>query len=416
MDRAKNPTFLLQPFQILPGYQCKAYLFRNYGFHKSPRTRPKRPLPSGLCRPHFFLPGEQGPIAALPATATASAIIRSPVNNYIQNCLVHSRLPTTYERASNLRHGIHSTPPTFYTFHNNTTVIPAEITSQILGYIVADARPPPLGGGVKNHVAHSVVDSLLLKSLKTTSFNGRALSTTLVAHHPVASVSREFRSVYLNHPYSTSTKGRETTPVKVRIGEALEFCDLRTLVAFFEDGPSRDALILQHIQFLSISYIDDHTATGWGQRTTDYAYEAFQHLHKHWASMRISWLRICLPSSPLISSVDDPRIWSLLKIRNLPHLTILGPRGCIAPEVRKHLKARTQTKKLFPWRPLGLETVGGRAWRGQMTWQEHYRLLDSRYKYLHDRETVTERRKMQRDAYETTIGEIPVNHKPIGML
>ncbi|PVH69316.1 hypothetical protein DL98DRAFT_541710 [Cadophora sp. DSE1049] len=159
--------------------------------------------------------------------------------------------------ASGLRHGRPLYPPTFHTFHNNTTAIPAEITSQILGYIVADARPPPLGGGVKNHVAH----------------------------HPVASVSRAFRSIYLNHPYSTSTKGRETTPVKVRIGEALEFCDLRTLVAFFEDGPGRDALILQHIQFLSISYIDDHTATGWRQWTTDYAYEAFQHLHKHWASL-----------------------------------------------------------------------------------------------------------------------------------
>ncbi|PVH70237.1 hypothetical protein DL98DRAFT_141914 [Cadophora sp. DSE1049] len=164
----------------------------------------------------------------------------------------------------------------------------------------------------------------------------------------MASVSRAFRSIYLNHPYSTSTKGRETTPVKLRISEVLEFCGLRSLAAFFEDGPGRDAIILQHIQFLSISYIDDHTATGWGQWTTDYAYEAFQHLHKHWASMRISWLRICLPSSPAISSVNDPGIWSLLKIRNLPHLTILGPRGCIALEVRKHLKARTQTKKLFP--------------------------------------------------------------------
>ncbi|KAG4429166.1 hypothetical protein IFR05_015355 [Cadophora sp. M221] len=263
------------------------------------------------------------------------------------------------------------TPSSFDTFHGYTTAIPTELTIQILGYIMSDARPLPLGGGVRTHAAH----------------------------HPFASVSRAFRSIYLSYPYSTSTKRRETTPVKLRIGEALEFCDLRTLAAFFEDGPGRDTTILQHVQFLSISYIDDNTATGWGQRTTDYAYEAFEHLYKRWGSMRISWLRICLPSSPAISSVDDRGIWSLLKIRNLPHLTFLGPRGCIRPEVRKHLRARTHTKKLFPWRPLGLENVGGRAWRGETTWQEQYQLLDSRYKYLHDRETVTERCKRQRNAY-----------------
>lgn len=274
----------------------------------------------------------------------------------------------------------HSTPSTFYTFHNYTTAIPAEITSQILGYIIADARPPPLGGGVRTHVAH----------------------------HPVASVSRAFRSIYLNHPYSTSTKDRETTPVKLRIGEALEFSDLKTLSAFFEYGPGRDATTLHNVRFLSVSYLDDESATGWGQRTTDYAYEAFEYLHKHWDSMRISWLRICLPSSPAISSVDDPGIWSLLKIRNLPHLTILGPRGCIAPEVRKHLKTRTHTKKLFPWRTVGLEKVGGRAWRGQMTWQEQYELLNFRYKYLHDRKTVTERRNMQRDAYHKRRNRYPM--------
>ena len=105
---------------------------------------------------------------------------------------------------------------------------------------------------------------------------------------------------------------------------------------------------------------------------------------------------------------DDPGIWSLLKIRNLPHLTILGPRGCIAPEVRKHLKARTHTKKLFPWCTVGLEKVGGRAWRGQMTWQEQYELLNFRYKYLHDRKTVTERRNMQRDAYYKQRNRYPM--------
>jgi len=258
--------------------------------------------------------------------------------------------------------------------------LPTEITTQILGYIVTYARPSPLGGGVRTHAAH----------------------------HPVASVSSAIRSIYFNLPYSTSTKGRETTPAKLRIGEALEFSDLKTLSAFFEHGPGRDATTLHNVRFLSVSYLDDESATGWGQRTTDYAYEAFEYLHKHWDSMRISWLRVCLPSSAAISSVDDPGLWSLLKIRNLPHLTIRGPHSCIAPEVRKHLKARTHTKKLFPWCTVGLEKVGGRAWRGQMTWQEQYELLNFRYKYLHDRKTVTERRNMQRDAYYKQRNRYPM--------
>lgn len=215
---------------------------------------------------------------------------------------------------------VRSTARIFHTFHSNTTAIPAEITTQILNYIVADAQPLPLGGGVATHSTH----------------------------HPITSVSQTFRSIYLDHPYLTSTEGRATTPVKLRIGEALEFSDLRTLAAFFEDGPSRDVIALQTIRFLSISYLDDYAATSWGRWTTRYAYEAFERLYRHWDLIRISWLRLYLPYAQAISSVDDPGVWSLLKIRNLRHLTILGPHGCIASNVRRCLKARTHKKKLFP--------------------------------------------------------------------
>ncbi len=50
--------------------------------------------------------------------------------------------------------------------------------------------------------------------------------------------------------------------VKLSISEALEFSDLRTLVAFFKDSPSRDTITLHNVQFLSISYLDDHTTIG----------------------------------------------------------------------------------------------------------------------------------------------------------
>ena len=191
-------------------------------------------------------------------------------------------------------------------------------------------------------------------------------------------------------------KGRATAPLKLKLklGETLEFNDLRSLATFFENGPGRNAL--------SISYIDDHTAIGWGRWTIDYAYEAFEHLHRNWDLMRISWLRLCLPYSQAISSVDDPGVWSLLKIRNLQHLTILGPHGCIASNVRKRLRAQTRKKKLFPWRPLGLENAGGKDWihrQGQTTRQAQYEWLESRYKYLHHRGVVNQRREKQRAAY-----------------
>ncbi|KAG9228960.1 hypothetical protein BJ875DRAFT_476148 [Amylocarpus encephaloides] len=239
---------------------------------------------------------------------------------------------------------------TFYTFHTNTAAVPTEISTQILDYIIADAQPLLLGGSVKAHTRH----------------------------HPIASVSQTLRSIYLDSPIFTSTKERPATLLRLRIGEALEFGDLKTMAAFFQNGPGRHTKTLCEVRFLSISFLDSHTPMIWWQRTTDYAYEAFESLHKHWGLMQINWLRLCLPYTRTISSIDDPGLWSLLKIRNLPHLTITGPRGCIPSHVRRLLKAQTHKKKLFPWRPLGLENPGGSFWannikdQGRMDWEEQY--------------------------------------------
>jgi len=56
--------------------------------------------------------------------------------------------------------------------------------------------------------------------------------------------------------------GRATAPVKLRIGEAFEFNDLRILAAFFEDGPGGDTITLHNVWLLSVSNLNDHTATG----------------------------------------------------------------------------------------------------------------------------------------------------------
>lgn len=266
----------------------------------------------------------------------------------------------------------------FSNFHSNTTDVPAEITTHIIQYVIADAQQSPLGGGT---------------NMRRT-------------HHPVASVSRILRSIYLNCHYPTTAQDRATALVNVNIGEALEFSDLKTLAAFFQNGPGRYAATIHTIRFLSISYLDDDTVTDWWRRTTDYAYEAFELLYTNWNLMRVSWLQLCLHGLHAISSVDDPGIWSLLKVRGLAHLTILGPRRCIVPKVRTWLKARTHKKKLFPWGALGVESPGPNNWINRIKyrddlpqWQQQYEWLDARYKYLHDRETVATRRVTQRFAY-----------------
>ncbi|KAH8600188.1 hypothetical protein B0O99DRAFT_351036 [Bisporella sp. PMI_857] len=266
----------------------------------------------------------------------------------------------------------------FSTFHSNSIAIPVEISTQIIKYVVNDAQLSPLGGGI----------------------------TVRRAHHPIASVSSTLRSIFLNHPFPNSTEGSATQPTSLRIGETLAFSDLRTLAAFFQHKLGQHAATLQKVRFLSISYRDDDSVSGWWrQHNTTYAYEAFENLYNNWHHMQICWLELHLHSYRAISSINDPGVWSLLKVRSLAHLSVLGPHGCIAPEVRKCLKARTHRKKLFPWRPLGTEKPGPRDWinlvkhRGKEQWQGQYEWLDTRYKYLHDRETVTARHIKQRSVY-----------------
>lgn len=96
-----------------------------------------------------------------------------------------------------------------HTFNSNTAAIPAEITTQILENILLDVCLQPFR------------DSTIL----------------CTTHHPIAFVSQTLRSIYLNLPYLPPTNGRTTMLIKLRISEALEFRDLRTLVAYFENSP-----------------------------------------------------------------------------------------------------------------------------------------------------------------------------------
>ncbi|KFY68161.1 hypothetical protein V496_01253 [Pseudogymnoascus sp. VKM F-4515 (FW-2607)] len=265
----------------------------------------------------------------------------------------------------------------FSNFHGYRNEVPTEIAAHIIQYVIAGAQQLPFGGG----------------------------TTVRRAHHPVASVSRILRSIYLSHPYPTIAKNRGTA--RANIGGALEFSDLKTLAAFFQEGPGRYVANIHKVRFLSICYVDDDTVRDRWRQTIGYAYEAFELLYTSWSLMQISELQLCLLGFNAISSVDDPGIWSLLKIRGLAHLTILGPHRCIVPEVRKWLKARTHRRKLLPWVALGVENPGPSNWIDCLKyqdvlphWQQQYEWLDARYKYLHDRETVAARCAKQRLAYD----------------
>jgi len=143
------------------------------------------------------------------------------------------------------------TKQSFSTFYSNTAAIPAEITSQIIGYIIADTQLLPMGGGVGIRRAH----------------------------HPVASISGALQIIYLSLPYPTTAKHKATAPIHLNIGKALYFNNLRTLAAFFQEGPSQDTALLHKVRFLSISYLNNHTATYSWRRTTNYAYKAFELLY-----------------------------------------------------------------------------------------------------------------------------------------
>jgi hypothetical protein len=88
------------------------------------------------------------------------------------------------------------------------------ITSYIIKYAIADTQPLPIGGGVGMRRAH----------------------------HPIASVSRTLRMIYLYHLYPTTAKHSIIAPIHLNIGEALYFNDLRTLAAFFREAPARTSL------------------------------------------------------------------------------------------------------------------------------------------------------------------------------
>jgi hypothetical protein len=259
----------------------------------------------------------------------------------------------------------------FSTFHGTHDALASEITLIILRYVLDGTELHPMGGGV----------------------------SVRYAHHPIASVSQALRKLYLSLPY------RNAQPLRYHMSEVLDFGDLQTLIAFYKVGPGLVASTLSEIRCLNVVYQDNDSVHWWRDSTT-YAYEAFELLYKQWSFMSVDRLRIFFRRTGAISSVDDQGIWSLLKIRGLSHLELIGPCLCVLPRVRVFLKARTRSKKLFPWRPLGVENPGPKEWTALVKYQDdvprrqaQFDWLDARYKFLHDPETIAARCAKQRTAY-----------------
>ena len=94
---------------------------------------------------------------------------------------------------------VSGTVKSFSTFHSSTTALPVEITFDIIAYASADALVLPMGGGVGMRRAH----------------------------HPIASVSRTLRQLYLRQPYPARGEERAVAPIRCNIGGALHFDDSR---------------------------------------------------------------------------------------------------------------------------------------------------------------------------------------------
>jgi hypothetical protein len=81
----------------------------------------------------------------------------------------------------------------------------------------------------------------------------------------------------------------------LKIGEAVQFADHKSLAAFFQEGPGRSDAFLQAVTFIGVVYRDDRDVNNWWPRSTHYAYEAFELLQSRWHLMRVKWLQICFP-------------------------------------------------------------------------------------------------------------------------
>lgn len=143
----------------------------------------------------------------------------------------------------------------------------------------------------------------------------------------------------------------------------------------------------------------------------DYAQPAMERLayYKNDPSgcmQHLKGLRLVWPDwNPL--SINTPGIWSLLKIRNVPHVYLHSP-GCmdvhrVGYTLKRRLKWKTRTK----WRLCGWEAVGrlGLGWTAALTPSETvrqhrvkmYSYLEKEYYKGHDPRTRHRKQKQRRD-------------------
>ncbi|KAH6668385.1 hypothetical protein B0J14DRAFT_658302 [Halenospora varia] len=162
-----------------------------------------------------------------------------------------------------------------------------------------------------------------------------------------------------HHNYYKSGIGQRPLPGgPARIGETLNFLDLKALAKFLTTGPGRrddesfQGQHLAHIKFIRIVYRDDWAVSAWQQSTG------------------LQRLQIYVPSYATFG-IDSPGVWSLLKIQGLKAVILSSRRGTIDPTVRLALKKRLCWSKSRSWIPLGLENPGPGDWHTHVS-QEGY--------------------------------------------
>lgn len=294
-------------------------------------------------------------------------------------------------------------PRPFTSFHTKTVQLPPEVTTRIISY---------------------------------TTTAQDLLGSPRSSLPPISQVSWPIRNVYLDlHsqfdfglgkrriPYKLtrqqSTIQRQPDNTRPRIGETLNFPDLRSLASFFTTGPGRPELaednkkFLARIKFVRIVYMDIALTSylRYGFSTLDYAYEAFELLADNQDRLNIQRLQLH-STHHNIETPDQPGIWSLLKLRGITNVIVSGG-VTINHDLRSCLQTRLGWQRSRQWTPIGTERTGIRDWQARvkqrptgtmLEWQWDW--LEKRYNYLHDRETCNKRRIKMRKARDKRRGGV----------
>lgn len=255
---------------------------------------------------------------------------------------------------------------TFSSFHGVDQCIPNEVLNLIASYVAGGAVP--LGSRCVSYPALAAVSRVCRQAV---------LGLKVDLPNPVYPSSN--RHLLLLPPVGVSLRHwKRPVDCRPRLGEALYFPNLDSVIKFFETGPGRlheghhkhcwqcerrpPRRTIRSVTFISIGYLDEDVV---GRVTHKLAYQAFETLLYNLHQMQLERLHIRLHGSKKMFSLNDPAVWSLSKIRGLTTLSIDGRRSCVDLPLKRELQRHTRTLGSSEWQPIRPEDCGRRMSAGE---------------------------------------------------